>query len=245
MVSIILVLSALLSSVAFAENRLLQGVILDESGKPVSGAELFLYDSIKIKRPADFISPKTGSDGKFVFNVPSGKYWGVARVRHGDKFGPLLSGDLHSGEPLEMDLAESRQDFTFTVADIRDLARAKEKVRSDMAVLSGKVLDQSGKPVSSAAVFVWRDPVTERLPDMVSAWTEAGGDYSLLLLPGVYSVTADAVFPPAVAGRRIVPVTVIEGKKVVALNLQVTRVEKDSMNGSAGVTSDELPLDDE
>ncbi len=241
----VLVISILLSNIAIAENLLLQGVILNEAREPVSGAELFVYGSKNIKMQADFISPKTGSDGKFRLYVPSGKYWGVARVRHGEKFGPLLSGDLHSGEPMEINLAESSQDISFTVVDIRDLARAKEKTRSDRVVLSGRVLDQSGLPVSSAAVFAWRGPATERLPDIISAWTEVEGEYLIHLTPGSYSVTAATSFPPTFSGGRLLPVTVTDVQKNVTLNLQLIKIESDSMTGSGGVTSDDLPLDDE
>ncbi len=243
-VSIIVFFSILIAGFALAENRLLQGTVLDETGKPVAGAELFVYDSLKTKRPADFISPKTGPDGKFSMNVPVGKYWVIARLRQGEKFGPLLSGGLHSGEPLEIDLTEALQNVNFTVGDIRDLARAKEKRRSDMVSLSGRILDQAGMPVVSATVCVWREPLTDRLPDIVSAWTEAGGDYTLYLPPGRYSIAAATSFPPLAAERRMVPLTLPDGQKMVALNLQVIKMDDSSKGLSDGAAGD-VPLADE
>jgi hypothetical protein len=241
LVLIILTLSLMTAGVALAENRLLQGTVLDESGKPVAGVELFVYDSSKTKRPADFISPKTGPDGKYSLTVPVGRYWVIARLRHGDKFGPLVPGDLHSGEPLEIDLAEPLPDVTFTVADIRDSARAKEKRRSDMVTLSGRILDEAGMPVLSSAVCVWRDPVTERFPDMVSAWTEADGVYTLYLPAGRYSLSAATAFPPPAGDRRLVPITLQDGQKMVALNLLGTNM-KDSSNVLRDRATGDLPL---
>lgn len=242
---VVIVVHMVLSGIAWGENRQVQGIILDESGKPVAGAELFLYDSPKTRRPADFISGKTGIDGRFTMKVPSGVYWGVARVRHGDTYGPLLSGDLHSGEPKEIDLSAGGETISFTVADIRELSRLREKHRSDMARLSGKVHDQSGRAVSPATVYVWREPFNDRTPDLISSWTEKDGGYLLYIAPGTYSVMASTAFPPLISEGKPVKLTVTESQKSIALNLQVIKMEDDSTGSSVNVPSDGIPLDDE
>lgn len=242
---VMLSLVVMFSAPASAETAQLQGVIFDESRKPVAGAELYVYDSLKIRRPADFISPKTGADGRFSMHLPLGKYWAVARVRHGEKYGPLLSGDLHSGEPIELDMAQSRQVVDFVVSDIRDLAQAKEKKRGEMQTLSGRVLDQSGKPVAAATVSAWREPATDRFPDVVSAWTEKDGSYLLFISPGRYFVTAATSFPPPVAERRLFPVTVEEGVKKVALDIKIFQSDLDAANEKIRQAGEDVPLDDE
>lgn len=228
-----------------AETRQLQGVIVEESGKPVAGAELFLYGSNNTRRPADYISPKTGADGRFVMKVPSGAYWGVARLRHSDKYGPLLSGDLHSGEPVEIDLSSGQREVSFTVSDIREMSRAKEKRRSDITRVQGRVDDQHGRPVASATVYLWREPYGDRLPDVMSSWTGSGGEYYLYLPSGRYSALASTSFPPLISEGRMVKMTIEEGQKSVALNLQVIKMEDETTNIPVSVPSGGMLLDDE
>lgn len=170
---------------------------MDIDGKPVAGAELFVYDSSAIRRPADFISARTAGDGVFRLVLPHRKYWAVARVRRGDKFGPLLPGDRHSGEPLilEPDGAnEVQQDFT--VVDIREAVRQKQKIRADFLPVTGRLVDQNNKPVQNAYVFAIMDRSVRGVPEYISAWTGESGDYTLYLPPGRYFVGGSGVFPP-------------------------------------------------
>ena len=242
----VLFLVLLIAAVAQGEGRLLQGVILDEAGKPMAGAELFLYDSPRIKRPADFISAKTASDGRYSLQLPAATYWAVARVRHGEKYGPLMPGDLHSGDPQELDLSESDQQADFTVADIRATARAREKTRSDLARVAGRITDQEGKPVAGASVSAWREPVTARLPDVVSGWSDADGGYLLFLPAGTYTMTPAATFPPPPPGAELHRVVIHEGEKAMALDLQLTAEESVPAAGSAaGSPGDGLSISDE
>jgi hypothetical protein len=243
--TVIIAISFFMSAVALGENRALQGVIKDESGKPVSGAELYLYDSLKTRRPADFISAKTGPDGRYFMNVPSGVYWGVARVRHGVQYGPLLSGDLHSGEPREIILTEANPEHSFTVADIRETSRAKEKSRSDISRVNGTIRDQFGQPVSSATVYVWSDPFSERIADFISSWSEDDGEYSLYLLPGRYRVMATQTFPPTISGEKMVDLVVTQNQKDVVLNLQVIKMENNLPGGAVHLPSGAVPVDAE
>jgi hypothetical protein len=243
--SMMIVLNLLMSGVAWSDNRQLQGTILDESGKPVSGAELFLYDSLKTRRPADYISAKTGVDGRFNLKLPAAVFWGVARVRHGEKFGPLLSGDLHSGDPQEIDLSGEDQKVDFIVADIRDLSRAKEKRQSNMSRLTGTVQDQAGLPVAAATVNIWLEPFTERVPDIVSSWTENSGAFVVYLPPGRYSAIASKEFPPPMNEGLMANLTVEEGQKTVALILQLTKIENRLTNHQADLPVDAVTIEDE
>ena len=204
----------------------LAGVIADESGRPVAGAELFVYDSPRTRRPADFISPRTGMDGKYILQLPAGRYWVVARVRQSDKYGPILPGDRHSGDPMEIDLGEGGQELALTVADIRDLARAKEKAKSDVARLSGRILDQYGRAADGAYAAAWREPVTKRLPDAVSGWTDSTGEYLLFLPAGNFAVSAIQTFPPPESVQMMHHLQVGAGEKRVAFDLKVTTMEK-------------------
>jgi hypothetical protein len=183
--------------VSALENMVFTGRVLDIDGRPVSGAEIFVYDSFTTRRPADFISARTGKDGSFRMTLPHQKFWAVARVRSNDKFGPLLPGDRHSGEPLPLepgDTGELRQDFT--VVDIREAVRLKQNIRKDFIAVSGRIIDQSGKPVREAYVFAISGRTLREIPEYVSAWSGESGDYTLYLPPGRFFFGATMVFPP-------------------------------------------------
>ena len=198
------------------------GTVTDSAGRAVKDAEIFIYDSATIRRPADFITPRTGSDGIFSICLPSGEYWVVARVRKGDKFGPLLPGDRHSGEPAEIDPADDpKVTLDFTVADIREAAQTRPKTREDFFRLSGRVLDQDGKPVGNAYVFARNEAAAEKVPSYISSWTDERGEYVLFLPQGKHLVRGALQFPPEpkVEGSEAVPVDV--AKKETALDVVV------------------------
>src|SRR3954454_4750861 len=81
----------------------LRAKVVDVQGNPVEGAEVFMYDTFVTRRPPLFISPKTDTAGSAELVMPVAKYWAVARVRQGEKFGPLGIGARHSGEPAEVE----------------------------------------------------------------------------------------------------------------------------------------------
>lgn len=228
-----------------AGQILLQGRIVDTQERPVSGAELFVYDSSKTRRQADFISPRTGADGKFSLKLPAGQYWVVARVRQGEKYGPLLPGDLHSGEPQEIDLSAEVKDLTLKVADIRELNRAKEKTSSAIARLTGRITDRNGRPLEGFYVCAWRSPISDRLPDLFSGWTDSTGEYQLFLPPGEYRLLTTALSPPPTAAGNFSSVTVHANEKSVAYNFQITTMDQESSPEQVHHASDELPLADE
>lgn len=71
----------------------IEGVVLDDEGKPVEGAFVFAFVSaIKVGRPL-FTSDPTGKDGKFILRVhDSGKYYLKVRSMYGG--GPPVAGEL-------------------------------------------------------------------------------------------------------------------------------------------------------
>lgn len=198
------------------------GTVTDGAGRAVKDAEIFIYDSATIRRPADFITPRTGNDGVFSIRLPGGKYWTVARVRKGDKFGPLLPGDRHSGEPAEIDPAndpEVRLDFT--VADIREAAQNRPKTREDYFRLSGRILDREGKPVGNAYVFARDETAAERVPSYISSWSDERGEYVLFLPQGKHLVRGALQFPPEPKGEGAEEFAVDVVKKETALDVVV------------------------
>ena len=90
LISFTLIFLILPATAATAENFLFRGQIVDTADRPVSGAEVYVFDSKNTKRPADFISNRTDADGSFRVELPPGKYWTLAIMRrNGATFGPL------------------------------------------------------------------------------------------------------------------------------------------------------------
>jgi len=173
-------------------------VISDVSGKPVAGAEVALYLSKNVKKPADFASQKTEADGAYTVTLPAGQYWAVAVLRKGEKrFGPLDLGDKHYGEAVEVEVgpdAELKHDFT--VMDLREAAKQNQKKNEALLRLSGQILNADGKPATLAYAMADKGQAFKEMPAYVSAWTDDNGAYLLLLPKGRFFVGASTTFPP-------------------------------------------------
>ena len=119
----------------------------------MEGAKLFLYDSSNVRRPADFITSLSDRTGRVQIALPPGNYWIVARFKSDGKYGPLMPGDKHSGEPLEVDMKSGGSEVDFVVADIRELGQKKRAGATDALRLKGRVVDANGVPVAKVFVF--------------------------------------------------------------------------------------------
>lgn len=193
-IAVILLASPLLA----VETTVLKGVILDVAGQPVANAEVFAYDSPNVKRPGDFISNRSAADGRYRVVLPAGRYWLVARYRQsGARFGPLTPADKHSGDPLRMDLAAgSEQELNFVVADLREAALLNDKKREDYVRVSGRVVDEQGRPIAMAYAMAGRSVNLNEVPEYISGWTDEQGRYTLFVPGGEFYVGAAAAFPP-------------------------------------------------
>jgi len=194
----LIVMPHLYFEIALAGDKsVLKGKVLDIEGKAVEGAIVFIYDSPDIKRLADFMSPHTDKEGGFRVVLPSGKYWAVARLKKGESYGPLMPGDKHSGEPREIELDPGGELYMdFVVADLKDAARAKKKIREDYFKIKGKIIDENGLPVRMAYAIANRDEKISGVPDYISAWTDEEGYYTLYVPRGKYYIGSALTFPP-------------------------------------------------
>ncbi|NVN98100.1 MAG: carboxypeptidase regulatory-like domain-containing protein [Geobacteraceae bacterium] len=203
------------------DNITLQGKVATLSGEPVANAEIYIYSTKNSRRPADFISPKTGDSGVYRLILPKASYWAVARVKKGERFGPLQPGDRHSGEPIKIEPdAESTISQDFSVADMQELAQSRLKGREELVEISG-ILSRSSKPLAGYYVFAKADRIIVTNPDYFSAWTDASGRYNIKLPPGRYFLGAAALFPPQGKSTELREVELLAGKLPVAINLQL------------------------
>lgn len=194
------------------ETTVFRGQVFDVEGNAVKGAEIFIYNSSDTRRPADFISDRTDNDGHFTMTLPAGKYWVVARLRRGDKYGPLMVGDKHSGEPIDIWFKAGRElEMNFKVADIRDAASLTRKTREDYIRMSGRLVDKNGIPIQMYYVIADRkgrdtslnpllieggDSHLNEMSDFISSWSDEAGHYALYLPKGKYIIGYTDKFPP-------------------------------------------------
>jgi len=200
----------------------MQGRITSLGGDPVTGAEVYLYTTKNTRRPADFISPKSGVDGGYRMILPSGDYWAVARIKTGERFGPLMPGDRHSGEPVRISPeGETELTWDFTVADMQEIAQKREKSREELIELSGTLTDAGGKGVASAYVYARTSLLTATLPEYISPWTDESGRYRLKLPPGHYYLGSTTIFPTPSKTAPHKETELHSGKLPVAIDLQM------------------------
>ncbi len=181
-----------------AEPGVLGGRVLDIVEEPVQSAEVYIFDSLDVKRPADFISNRTGENGQYQVQLPPGNYWAVAVFRQGGgRFGPLAYGDKHSGEAVAFEVAAGvKRSMDFMVLNLREAARKHQKKNADLIRVTGKVKHESGSPAAMAYAMAHKLEQFGVLPDYISAWTDTQGEYTLYLPPGRYYLGASLGFPP-------------------------------------------------
>ena len=176
----------------------LEGRILDISEESVRNAEVYVFDSPDVKRPADFISNRTAEDGRYRVQLPSGNYWAVAIFRQsGARFGPLGLSDKHSGDAVALEIAAGgTRSIDFKVMNLREAARQHQKRSDELIKVTGRVVDKSGAPVQMAYAMAHKMQQFGKFPDYISVWTDEQGGYTLYLPPGRYFLGALVGFPP-------------------------------------------------
>lgn len=181
-----------------SDNFIFRGQVVDTANNPVSGAEVYVFDSVNVKRPADFISNRTAVDGYYRVELPAGHYWTMAVKRSsGATFGPLGKDDKHSGEPVDIS-PDGKKDLIrdFTVMDLREAARANRKRSASVFRISGRIFNKEGRPVKMAYVIADKKRQPIEMPRYFSTWTGEDGLYVLYLPEGSFFMGAFRDFPP-------------------------------------------------
>ena len=209
---------------AFAvDTYLLKAKISNIEGRPMEGAKLFIYDGPNVRRPAQFISSLSDRTGQLQIILPPEKYWIVARFKSDGKYGPLMPGDKHSGEPFEVDMTVGGGEAEFVVADILELGQKKRAGATDALRLKGLVVDAQGAPVAQAFVFANVLKEFSELPDFISAWTGEDGRYEVYVPPGsTYYLGVSRQFPLKDQNGFLRSKPVDVGKIDIAIDINLT-----------------------
>jgi len=174
-----------------------KGVLTDESGRPVQGAEVYFYTEPdkKFRGPADFMAEPTGGDGRFITELPPGRYWAVARKRaSGSISGNLQKGDFYSREalgPIEVVEGQYREVDLTLVEMTGNMLFNVFVGKAGGQGIKGVIRDRDGRPSARAYAFAYRDRRMAGKPDYVSEWTREDGEFVIYVAePGMYYVGA-------------------------------------------------------
>ncbi|MDF1553890.1 MAG: hypothetical protein P1P84_12545, partial [Deferrisomatales bacterium] len=160
----------------------LEGQVL-HGGRPVADARVFVYlDPARgFRGPGFALSEPTDADGRFHIPLPPGTYFAVARFRPqgwktgglepGDQFGvlPELPLVLREGERAEVAIE------TVEVPSLEQMARYQGR----SGVLSGRVVDQHGRPLAGLRACLYDNPQMLDQPLAVSEPTGPDGRFTL------------------------------------------------------------------
>lgn len=222
-ISILATMAVFCCSEAIAESAAIKANIRDINGKPVAGVKIFLYESSNVRKPADFISVPSDQDGRASITAPKARYWAVARLKKDALYGPLMPGDKHSGEPVEIDCSGTADtEVEFVVADILEVGQKKRANNPDTVKMRGRILDKDGNPVSQAYAFAHSTKEIEFIPEHLSAWTDDDGSYTLYLPSGgSFFVGSARQFPPPSKPALLKEFTPETVKLDIATDLQI------------------------
>ena len=140
-------------------------------------------------------SSPTGSDGRFLLELPPGKYYLLARKRAGGGVaGPLRKGDLFGyfpGNPVTITQGKvTRVALPATSLKLRN-APAWSAGYSAPASIEGRIVDKAGRPVQGVYAALYDNPDLLNRPVFLSDSTGADGKYRLPVpVPGRYFLGA-------------------------------------------------------
>lgn len=191
---------------AEADNEPVEEVLAEVEGRtirdglPFAGATVMFYDGAKKKLvgPGFVKMTTSGEDGIFRISIPPGSYAISVRKRlRGTGFGPPAPGDLvgeFADNPLQV--GEGVSDLGDVPLHVIDMEKLGQRLGSldrpppGATTLSGRVVDDTGKPLGTRFVFLYRNAELTGRPLYV---TRSGQDGRFLLnVPagGLYYVIA-------------------------------------------------------
>lgn len=175
------------------------------AGKGVPRAYVYVYteDSAGLMGPSYGEAVATEKDGSFHIDLPAGRYYLAARKRaDGSRLGEPHPGDLNGSYPANPVTVPRGQvvdldSFPLTSVDAEQFRQrqAAGKFVATATSLSGRAVDQDGRPLKGIYVFAYLDSRMIGKPTYISDPTGADGTFHLYLgSGGSYFVGARSTF---------------------------------------------------
>ena len=162
------------------------------SGQPVKGAIVTLYMDGKdnFRGQGYSASPPTGKDGVFRMEfLPDTDYFLIARKRqNGKKAGPLEEGDdfgYYVANPVHVKAGKiAKVDFG-VISKAGEIGREDSLFRDTGTRVTGRILDDKGKPVDGVYAFAYVEKVmAHKRPEFISKPADKNGTYVLNISKG-------------------------------------------------------------
>ena len=189
----LLLLCSALCSAGEGGKGVITGKWITKNFGPMAGAQVLLFNAASGPAPSSdkhLRIPDAGtpvdSEGKFLLEVPAGKYYLVMRKR----VNPVSAGPPEEGDPQYYARLKNGQAKTFVVksgktTDIGTIAVAEPFKRAQSATtigltgIEGTVMDEQGLPVAGVRVLAYSSPKVQGRPMFASDKTGADGRYFL------------------------------------------------------------------
>jgi hypothetical protein len=175
----------------------LSGIVVDEKGKPLEGATVYLYKSAADGfkgMPGTFA--RTKEDGTFRLRVRKGTFFAIARKRQsGDLFGPTLPGDhfgFYPGNPVTLAGGAPKGLHIDAMPRLSQQEKMGESTAPvEKFAIRARMVDGGGKPVAGVRLLAYKSPSMSGFPAFVSGKSGNDGQVELVVAdPGRYHLMA-------------------------------------------------------
>lgn len=170
--------------------------LVSHLGEPLAGAFVYAYRGNQRRGPGYVGRVRSGRDGRFLLNLPSGPYTITVRSSgRGEGMGTVEASDLIGevpGDPVQV----RGPAMDVGTVDLRRVDRAAWRDRKWAAseaglAIRGVIVNEEGRPAAGIYAFVYDDQRMVGKPLAISAPTGEDGIYSVAVPgPGTYYVGA-------------------------------------------------------
>lgn len=192
-----------------SQQGTITGLLMVKNGGPLANGGVMFFNTAtgppptpgKFWRVAD-VKASTDANGKFHVNLDAGTYYmGVIKRASGKLVGPPEEGELFLPSPDRQGVfrqytVKPRETTNIgIVSEIVPFRLSEHESREPVTAIEGTVVDESGKPVENAIVFVFPTRDVLGKPLFVSGKTGKDGRFTVRLSEGgTYYLKARSVY---------------------------------------------------